>query len=381
MLPFNYITSGESHGKGLSVIISNVPAGVKISEEYINYQLSRRQKGYGRGGRMAIETDSVEIISGIIRGETTGSPVCLFIKNKDYENWKDKEVESITRPRPGHADLVGGIKYRRKDLRDVLERSSARETAIRVAAGAVARKCLEYLGISIASFVDVIGGIDAKLDHNSFSIEEIQKITEDSIFRLLDRTKENEIKTLVDKAISNGDSLGGSFSVVIDNVPVGIGSFSIPEYKLDANIAFSMLSIQAIKAIEFGIGFEYAYKTGKECHDQIFYNKKRGFYRNTNRAGGIEGGMSNGERIYFRCYMKPIPTLMSPLMSVDINTKESFEAIKERSDVVAVPAASVVAENVVAIDILRFLMYRYGFDHIDIIRDSIRNDFRDFEWI
>ncbi|HOJ50459.1 MAG TPA: chorismate synthase [Spirochaetota bacterium] len=381
MIPFNYITSGQSHGKGLVVVISNVPAGVRIDDDYINFQLSRRQRGYGRGGRMSIEKDEIEIIGGIINGETTGSPISLVIKNKDYENWKNKEVEPVTRPRPSHADLVGGIKYRRRDLRDVLERSSARETAIRVAGGAIARKILEDIGIKIGSFVDLIGGIECRVEHFSFSVEEIQKITDESPFRLLDRSKEDKIKELVDKAKIEGDTLGGSFTVVIDNVPVGIGSFTIPEYKLDANIAFSMLSIQAIKSIEFGIGYEYGYKSGKYVHDQIFYNNDKGFYRKTNYAGGIEGGMANGQRIYFRCYMKPIPTLMSPLLSVDIDTKESFEAIKERSDIMAVPAASVVAENVVAIDILRAIMYRYGFDHIEIIKDGIKNDFRRFEWL
>lgn len=378
---FEYTTANESHGPGLTAIIKNIPAGFKIDLDKIDFQLARRQKGYGRGGRMKIETDKVEVLAGIRHGETTGSPLCLFIKNKDYENWQNKEVEDFTRPRPAHADLSGGIKYRRSDLRDILERSSARETAIRVAVGAVAKQILEEFNINIASFVSVLGGIKTDADFNNYSLDEIREITEESELRLLNRSKEEQIKKQIDECQQKGDTLGGAFYILADGLVPALGSFNIPENKLDARIAFSMVSLQAIKAVEFGIGSEYANLSGSEAHDEIFYNEERGFYRKSNRCGGIEGGMSNGEKIIVKVVMKAIPTLMSPLKSVDIKSKKPFDAVKERSDITAVPAAAVVCENLLAIEILRAIMERYGFDEKSMILKHFHEDLKRFEWL
>lgn len=381
MSPFDYITAGESHGPGLTAVIRNVPAGFKIDLEEMNTELARRKKGYGRGGRMNIESDTVEILAGVRNGETTGAPVCLFIKNKDWENWKNKTVEEFLAPRPGHADLTGGIKYRRKDLRDILERSSARETAIRVAVGAFAKQLLKPFHILIASFVEVFGGIEAFCALENFTLQEIQAKSEESPLRILNPAKENEIKKKIDWAKENGDTLGGQFCVVAENVPMALGSFAHPEAKLDARIAYALMSLQAIKAVEFGIGKKYAYLKGSEAHDEIFHSPEKGFYKKTNQAGGIEGGMSNGERIIVKAVMKPIPTLMKPLKTVNIKTKQTTDAVKERSDITAVPAAAVVAESLLAIEIVKALMERYGFDNQAMMQKHYQEDLRDFEWI
>ncbi|HCL55960.1 MAG TPA: chorismate synthase [Spirochaetia bacterium] len=378
--PFEYITSGESHGPGLTAVIKNIPAGFKISSELINYDLERRQKGYGRGGRMKIEKDQVQILGGIRNNETTGTPLSLFIPNHDYKNWEGKKTEPITRPRPGHADLVGGIKYQREDLRDILERSSARETAVRTAVGSVAKQLLSPFQIQTASFVETLGGIEALKDSSVFSILEIQKITENSELRLLNPDFESKIKSFIDTVKENGDTLGGTIVVLADGIPPALGSFAMPETKLDSRIAAAFLSLQAIKGIEFGIGRQYAYLKGSEVHDEIFYNEK-GFYRKTNRAGGIEGGMSNGERIFLKAFMKPIPTLMKPLLSVDIHTKKAFEAVKERSDVTAVPAAAVVGEALLAIEIAKAFFERFGMDNQNTIMKNFIEDQRKFEWL
>lgn len=378
---FDYTTAGESHGRGLTAVIKNLPAGFELDLEKINFQLARRQKGYGRGGRMKIETDQVRVLAGIRGGQTTGSPLCLFIENSDFKNWEGREVETLTRPRPGHADLSGGIKYRRSDLRDILERSSARETAIRTAVGAVARQMLEEMGIEIASFVEVLGGIEAPADHENYSVGDIARITEASELRLLNRSLEGPMKSLIDEAAKKGDTLGGVFTVVADGIPCALGSFATPEAKLDARIGAAFFSLQAIKGVEFGLGRQCAYLPGSRCHDEIFYSGEKGFYRITNRAGGIEGGMTNGNRIVVKAAMKPIPTLMSPLWSVDICTKEPFEAVKERSDITAVPAAAVVGEGLLAIEILRAVLERYGADNRSMILKHLKNDQTRFEWL
>jgi chorismate synthase len=378
---FDYTTAGESHGPGLSAVIKNIPAGFNISADKINEELSRRQKGYGRGGRMKIEKDEVQILAGIRHGEITGSPLSLFIPNKDFENWKGKQVEDFTRPRPGHADLTGGIKYHRKDLRDILERSSARETAIRVAVGAVAKQILGELGIEITSYVDILGGIEAFAHTENMEIKTIREKTEQSSVRILDNSKEKEIIGKIDEAKEMGDTLGGRIVLLAEGVPPALGSFAVPENKLDARLAFAFMSLQAIKAVEFGAGKEYAYKRGSQLHDEIFYSPEKGFYRKTNRAGGIEGGMSNGERIVLKAVMKPIPTLMKPLQSVDIRTKQPFEAVKERSDVTAVPAAAVVGEGLMAIEILRALLERFGGDNRDMILRNLQQEQTRFEWL
>ena len=378
---FDYITSGESHGPVLTAIVKNLPAGFRLDLDKVNEQLARRQEGYGRGARMKIETDRVRVLSGLRKGETTGSPLCLFIENKDFANWQAKEVEDFTRPRPGHADLVGGLKYRRGDLRDILERSSARETAIRVAVGAVAREMLGELGVFFTSYVEVLGGINAAINTEELSLEQINKLRSGSEVGILDVTKEEEIKRAIDRAAVAGDTLGGLFSVIAQGVPPMLGSFTVPENKLDARIAFALMSLQAIKAVEFGAGHEYAHLPGSQLHDEIYYSAERGFFHETNRAGGIEGGMSNGERIVVKAVMKPIPTLMSPLMSVDIKDKKAFEAVKERSDVTAVPAAAVVGEQLLAIEIMRAFMERFGGDNKAMLMKHYQEDQKRFEWL
>ena len=359
---FDYVTSGESHGRMLATVINNVPAGFTVNEDYINNDLSRRQQGYGRGGRMKIEKDKVDITSGVRKGQTTGSPVCMLIHNKDWENWKNKEIEDFTRPRPGHADLTGGLKYNRSDLRDILERASARETAMRVAVGSFAKSILEEFGIKIIGFVTGIGGIETK-EATSLTFEQIVLRSGESEIRTAEHSKDGDIIELIDRAKSGGNTLGGTFRVQVHGVPGALGSFNHYANKLDARLAMSIMSIQAVKGVSFGLGFNYAGTHGKDAHDEIFFSQDKGFYYNTNRSGGIEGGMTNGNDIIINGVMKPIPTLMSPLMSVDIKTKEPFEAVKERSDVCAVPACAVVAECVTAIEILRVFCERFGFDN------------------
>ncbi len=367
-----YLTAGESHNKELISIIDNIPSGIELSENDINKELARRQVGYGRGARMKIEKDNAEIISGVRGGKTTGSPIAIKIKNKDWENWKLKSYEDTREsiPRPGHADLSGVLKYNLNNIRDVLERSSARETASRVAVGAVAKKVLHYLNIKFYSVVFNIGGISYKIDDIEEIIDKYEEI-ESSDLRCLNEEFYNEAKALIDNIKKEKDTIGGIFKVIIRGVPVGIGDFTQWDRKLDANLARAILSIQGIKGIEFGEGFNIANKKGSEIHDEIFYSPEKGYFRKSNNAGGIEGGMSNGEDIVFNAIMKPIPTLMQPLKSVDIITKEEKDAIKERSDVSVVPAAAVIAENVSAIEILKFIQLKFGGDSIEEIKNNI----------
>jgi chorismate synthase len=316
------LTSGESHGKALSVIIEGIPAGLKINLNFINNELARRQKGHGRGGRMKIEKDKAEFLSGIRFGETIGSPISIQIKNKDFENWKnimqieegstDKKVSS---PRPGHADLSGVLKYDREDIRDILERASARETASRVAAGAIFKLLLAEFGIKIYSHTISIGKISIKKP-----MKNLDKI-EDSPLRCTDPQMEKEMIKIIDEAKEKGDSLGGVSEIIARGVCVGIGSHAHFNRRLNACIASAMMSIPAVKAVEIGEGIKNAAKFGSKVQDGIFYSKKKGFYRSTNKSGGIEGGMSNGEDIVTRIYLKPIPTLSTPLESIDIKTK------------------------------------------------------------
>lgn len=368
-MTFDYITAGESHGRMLSAVINNVPAGFKIDLDFINKDLARRQKGYGRGGRMKIEKDEIDIVTGVRNGETTGSPVTMLIYNKDWENWKGKETEPFTRPRPGHADLLGGIKYRREDLRDILERSSARETAIRVAVGSFAKSILKEFNIRFVGFVTGIGGVTVG-NGEGLRFDEMVHKSEQSELRTVNHAKDSEIIGLIDKAKSAGDTLGGTFRVIIHNVPRALGSFNHYANKLDARLAMSLMSIQAVKGVSFGLGFDYAQTNGKNAHDEIFYSEEKGYFYKTNHAGGIEGGMTNGNDIIINGVMKPIPTLMSPLQSVDIRTKQPFEAVKERSDICAVPACAVVAECVSAVDVLRVFTERYGRDNCHQMKQS-----------
>ena len=355
MSELRFITAGESHGSQLTAILEGIPAGVKINLESINNDLFRRQQGYGRGGRMKIESDKVEIVSGVRFGETIGSPITLLVVNRDFANWQDRMAafgeptgDKVTAVRPGHADLNGVIKYNRNDARDILERSSARETTMRVAVGGVCKEFLKACGIDIKSRVTIIGGVKNNLESD---------INED-------------IKSKIDDAKKKGDTLGGVFEVIVKGVPVGLGSHIQWDRKLDAKIAMAMMSIQAIKGVEIGAGFECANLFGSQVHDEIFYdNNSNKIYRKTNNAGGIEGGMSNGEDIIIRAVMKPIPTLMTPLKTIDIATKQQVLASKERSDTCAVEAAAVVGEAMAAFVIAQAIIDKFGGDSLaDILK-------------
>lgn len=369
-----YLTAGESHGPQLTMIIEGLPSGMPLYKEEINEQLSRRQKGYGRGRRMQIESDQVQILSGVRFDTTTGAPVTLVIENKDWKHWKkvvgpeaildEAEKKKVTRPRPGHADLNGAIKYNHEDIRDVLERSSARETAARVAVGAVARQIIGACGIHIAGHVVSIGGVEAELKEGT-PLNTIQSKSEASMVRCLDGDATAKMMLTIDEAKKNGDSVGGVVEVIAEGVPVGLGSYVHWDRKLDAKIAQAMISIHAFKGVEFGLGFDAGKRLGSQVHDEIYWSKGHGFYRGTNRSGGFEGGMTTGERIVVRGIVKPIPTLYKPLQSVDIKTKEPFTASIERSDVCVVPAAGVIAENVIAWEIAQAMMEKFPADTME----------------
>jgi chorismate synthase len=367
-----YLTAGESHGELLMGIIEGIPSGLLIRVTDIDRDLARRQVGYGRGGRMKIEKDSVKIYTGVRWGRTLGSPVGLMIRNKDWENWRDKmspdprflnTAEPVTRPRPGHADLAGALKYGVTDIRNILERSSARETAMRVAIGSVAKRLLAEFGIEVVSHVLSIGGVFAKVPKASF--QEIKKRAEASELRCADHDAEKRMMKKIDEAMAAGDTLGGVFELIITGVPVGLGSHVHWDRKLDGRLASSLMSIQAIKGVEVGAGFGVSNKPGSQVHDEILWSRKEGFYRKTNMAGGIEGGMSNGEAIVLRAAMKPIPTLYKPLRSVDMASKKPFKASIERSDACAVPAAGVVAEAAAAFELAAAMIEKFGGDSIE----------------
>ncbi len=367
-----FLTAGESHGELLMGVIEGVPSGLLIRVTDIDRDLARRQVGYGRGGRMKIEKDTVKIYAGVRWGRTLGSPVGLVIRNKDWENWRDRmspdpmflnSAEPVTRPRPGHADLPGVLKYGMTDIRNVLERSSARETAMRVAVGSVAKRLLEEFGIDIISHVLSIGGVFAKVPKVPF--QEIKKRAELSELRCTDHEAEKRMMKKIDEARTVGDSLGGVFELIITGVPVGLGSHVHWDRKLDGKLTSALMSIQAIKGVEIGAGFGVANKPGSQVHDEIFWNRKEGFFRKSNMAGGVEGGMSNGEAIMLRAAMKPIPTLYKPLRSVDMANKKPFKASVERSDVCAVPAAGVVAEAAAAFEIASAMIEKFGGDSMD----------------
>ena len=358
-----YLTSGESHGKCLLATLEGMPAGLKVEETLINQELSRRQVGFGRGGRMQIEQDRVEILSGVKDGLTMGSPVALMIQNKDF---KINELPKVTKPRPGHADLTGALKYAHGDIRNVLERASARETAARVAVGAVCKIFLKEFGIEFASHVLRIGGVTANTEKLSFG--EIRKNAEASEVRCADKAAEKKMIEEIIKAKEEKDTLGGVFEVMVTGVPVGLGSYVHYDRKLDARLGRAILSIQAMKAVEIGDGVMGSHKRGSEVHDAIYHDPKKGFYRGSNRSGGIEGGMSSGEPIFLRAYMKPISTLLNPLPSVDIVTKEAVKATVERSDVCTVPAAGVIGEAVVAFEIADAFREKFGGDSMKEIR-------------
>ncbi|WP_018922241.1 chorismate synthase [Salsuginibacillus kocurii] len=381
-----YLTAGESHGPQLTTIIEGLPAQLELLEEDINGELARRQGGYGRGRRMQIEKDTVAIKSGVRHGKTTGAPVTLVVENDDFVHWtkvmgagplseedqKSVDRKVISRPRPGHADLNGAIKYGHRDMRNVLERSSARETTARVAAGAVAKKLLKSLGINVGGQVLEIGGVKAE-ETNYSGMTDLQERTEASPVRCLDKDAEEKMMKAIDDAKAEGDSIGGVVQVVVDGVPTGLGSHVQYDRKLDSKIAGAIVSINAFKGAEIGIGFEAASKPGSEVHDEIAWDEEQGFYRKTNRLGGFEGGMTTGMPIVVQGVMKPIPTLYKPLQSVDVETKEAFEASIERSDSCAVPAASVVAENVVAWEVANSLLETFGGDRLESLQEAIQN--------
>jgi chorismate synthase len=374
MANIRYITSGESHGQALTGIIEGLPSNLQLYIEDINKELKRRQLGYGRGGRMKIESDKVSILSGLRWGKTLGSPLCLQIINKDWENWKQGmsndlkdvgSIEPVTRARPGHADLSGALKYNHRDIRNVLERSSARETAMRVALGAVARQFLSVFGVTIGSYVIRIGNVE--FEQSNEILSELFIKAEQSEVRCPDQSASERMKAAIDVAKEQGDTIGGAFVVFASGLPIGIGSHIQWDRKLDGRLAQAIMSIQAVKAVEFGIGAKAGQLPGSQVMDEIFYDNDLGYYRKTNNAGGIEGGMSNGMPLIIQAVMKPIPTLRKPLSSVDIITKEPFKAAYERSDVCAVPACSVIAEAMTALVVADGFMEKFGGDSIEEI--------------
>ena len=381
-----YFTAGESHGPCLTVIIDGVPAGFPIDVEKINHDLWRRQQGYGRGGRMLIEKDEVQVRSGIRWGATLGSPVALGIENRDWKNWTKKmspladdrdDSIAVTKPRPGHADLAGILKYGQSDIRNILERASARDTVSRTAVGSFCKQLLEPFGIKVMGYIRSLGGVVAQTE--GLTYEEIFLSAEQSPVRVADKEAEGKMIALIDECKKKGDTLGGVFEVVAIGLPPGLGSHTQWDRKLDGQLARALMSIQAIKGVEIGIGFEGAHRRGSQVHDEIFFDLKQktsqrtprigptGFYRGSNNSGGTEGGMSNGAPLVAHVAMKPISTLMSPLKSVDIRSKLPVDASVERSDVCAAPAAAVVGESVVAFELALAFLEKMGGDSLDEI--------------
>ncbi|ASW52051.2 chorismate synthase [Streptococcus suis] len=376
-----YLTAGESHGPRLTAIIEGVPAGLPLTAEDINEDLKRRQGGYGRGSRMQIETDRVEITAGVRHGKTTGAPITLNVTNKDHQKWLDimavedieeklKSKRRIKHPRPGHADLVGGMKYRFDDLRNSLERSSARETTMRVAVGAVAKRILAELDIEIANHVVVFGGKEIDVP-DGLSVAEIKERAAQSEVSIVNQEREEEIKAYIDQIKRDGDTIGGVIETVVGGVPAGLGSYVQWDKKLDAKLAQAVVSINAFKGVEFGVGFQAGYLKGSQVMDEILWSQEKGYTRRTNNLGGFEGGMTNGEALIIRGVMKPIPTLYKPLMSVDIDTHEPYKATVERSDPTALPAAGVVMESVVATTLATEILEKFSSDNMEELKAAV----------
>lgn len=372
---FRFTTSGESHGKALVAIVEGMPGGVSIDSGAVDHELWRRQQGYGRGGRMKIETDTVELLSGVRHGKSLGSPIALMVRNDDFVHWTEvmsaepvpelpKNPRIVTRPRPGHADLPGGQKYQTRDLRDILERASARETAARVACGSIAKQLLSVFGVEVRSHVVKLGAVPEQPLERSWT--DICSISKDSPLNCSDGAVEKDMIALIDRAKADGDTLGGVFEVVAKGLPPGLGSHTSWDEKLDGRLARAVMSIHAVKAVEIGEGVSNAGRPGSKVHDEIFASagEAPSFERRTNRAGGLEGGITNGEELRIRGYKKPIATLRKPLSSVDINTKQSDLAAFERSDVTAVPAAGVIGEAMVAIVLANAMREKFGGDSI-----------------
>ncbi|HEL2386961.1 TPA: chorismate synthase [Streptococcus suis] len=376
-----YLTAGESHGPRLTAIIEGVPAGLPLTAEDINEDLKRRQGGYGRGSRMQIETDRVEITAGVRHGKTTGAPITLNVTNKDHQKWLDimavedieeklKSKRRIKHPRPGHADLVGGMKYRFDDLRNSLERSSARETTMRVAVGAVAKRILAELDIEITNHVVVFGGKEIDVP-DGLSVAEIKERAAQSEVSIVNQEREEEIKAYIDQIKRDGDTIGGVIETVVGGVPAGLGSYVQWDKKLDAKLAQAVVSINAFKGVEFGVGFQAGYLKGSQVMDEILWSQEKGYTRRTNNLGGFEGGMTNGEALIIRGVMKPIPTLYKPLMSVDIDTHEPYKATVERSDPTALPAAGVVMESVVATTLATEILEKFSSDNMEELKAAV----------
>lgn len=387
-----YFTAGESHGPCLTMVIDGVPAGFPIEVGRINHDLWRRQQGYGRGGRMLIEKDEVQIRSGIRWGETLGSPIALGIENRDWKNWTKKmsaasedrdEKIAVTKPRPGHADLTGVLKYDRSDIRDILERASARDTVSRTAVGSFSKQLLSPFGIRVMGYIRSIGNVTANLD--GFGYEESYARAEESPVRTADKEAEDKMIALIEECKKEGNTLGGIFEVVALGLPPGLGTHTQWDRKLDGRLAQALMSIQAIKGVEIGLGFEMARRRGSQVHDEIFFDPNKmvtegtprivptGFYRGSNNSGGTEGGMTNGAPLVARVAMKPISTLMSPLQSVDLRSKQQADASVERSDVCAAPAAAVVGESVVAFELANAFLEKFGGDSLREIKRNYEN--------
>mgnify|MGYP000250976716 FL=1 len=371
-----YLTSGESHGKSLISILDGIPANIELNIDEINYELEKRQGGYGRGGRMKIEKDKINILGGVRGKITLGGPISIEIKNKDYENWIqymnpmdniDFETKKVEKVRPGHADLVGCLKYDFEDARNVLERSSARETASKVAVGAICKQVLKNFNIDFTSRVVQIGSVK---DNNSYDFDYIKENVDKSAVRCINKDVEKEIIKEIDKVKSEGDTLGGVVEIRVKNLIPGLGSYTQFDKKIDGELAMHLMSVQAIKGVEIGIGFDVANNYGSNVMDEIYYNNEDGIKRKTNQLGGIEGGMTTGEELVIRCAMKPIPTLYKPLKSININTRESYSASIERSDNCAVPACSVVCENVVAFVICKYFLDKIGGDNLNDLKSN-----------
>ncbi|MEE9449416.1 MAG: chorismate synthase [Ignavibacteriaceae bacterium] len=384
-----FLTAGESHGKALTSIVEGFPSNIPLKKDYFDFHLKRRQAGYGRGGRMKIETDTVEILSGIRFGKTLGSPISLLIKNNDWKNWEEildaekssLSINKVSIPRPGHTDLTGITKYNFDDIRNSIERSSARETAARVAAGTVARRFLEEFGITVGSYVENIGGVYPKSNYKDKLLDNLSLIKKDaallsgkadkSVVRVLDAEQEKKIINKIKLAKKKGDSLGGTFVVTATGLPAGLGSFMHYDRRIDADIASSIMSINAVKAVEIGNGFVSAGSFGSQVHDEIVL-KGESFLRKTNRAGGVEGGITTGMPVIVTAAMKPIATLSNPLNTIDLSNMKKTVARHERSDFVAVPACSVIAESMLAWVIAKHFLLKFGGDSLEETRDNYK---------
>jgi len=382
MSRFTFLSAGESHGPQLTVIVTGMPAGVRLDRDRINRDMARRQHGYGRGGRMKIEHDEAEITGGVRGGETLGSPIAIIVRNDDFKNWEaamgvwdvdaaEAEKRRVHAPRPGHVDLIGGMKYDRRDLRDVLERASARETASRVAAGAIAKELLRNFGIELRSGVVSLGA--AGDPDYAATWDELAAVDDDSPLRAVNRDAEPAMVAEVDKARETGETLGGTIVVAAHNVPIGLGSYVQWNEKLDGRIAQAILSIHAVKAVAIGDGVAAAQRVGSEVHDAIYFDDERRYHRTTNCAGGLEGGVTNGQDVVVRAYMKPISTLRRGLPSVDIDTREPHRSQWERSDVTALPACGVVCEAMLAITLADAMREKFGGDSLGEMRANFES--------